>query len=428
MVVEDRRVRQLGGAERRPHRWVLAFRRGPPVTMATSVRGTSSDSATCTMRKPTMTDMPRKWIRRAVWKPPRKRDQPGELDRLPDRQPGHDLRDAGQDDDDVEDLLHRVVDGQVFVGDLEADRLAHGLDDLGHADRQQPLPEAAGDEAVDQVSEAVDREHPHGGEVPEQALGGPAAEPDRVREVQEAEDDAVVVDAPAGADHDQHGDGVRPVHDPHRQRMQALDGRIGVGRWSRSWRTFRDSAAAGYTRGSLGRDAFLLWSSVITICDAVRLRFGDASAWRSRMMRRICLLVLLAFAAPAMAHPAAAAAADGPAGAGGEAVSAAGAGGRSDRAAGAGAVGKPGRAWPGRGDHAAPGWRARSRSCGSAAFSGLGRRPIAVPIEAMALLGPYVVAVDYSKKQLAVLPTATETGAALGADEMIRVGVVRPFH
>ncbi len=58
---------------------------------------------------------------------------------------------------------------------------------------------------------------------------------------------------------------------------------------------------------------------------------------------------------------------------------------------------------------------------------GLGARSIAVPIEAMAVLGPQVVAVDYSKKQLGALPTATET-AALGPNEIIRVGIVRPYH
>ena len=59
---------------------------------------------------------------------------------------------------------------------------------------------------------------------------------------------------------------------------------------------------------------------------------------------------------------------------------------------------------------------------------GFGTRPVAVPIEAMALLGPYVVAVDYSNQDLGALPTATQTGAALGPNDIIRVGVVKPYH
>lgn len=59
---------------------------------------------------------------------------------------------------------------------------------------------------------------------------------------------------------------------------------------------------------------------------------------------------------------------------------------------------------------------------------GLGSRLIEVPIEAMALLGEYVVAVDLTPAELSALPTAPETGDALGAEESIRVGLVRPFH
>ena len=59
---------------------------------------------------------------------------------------------------------------------------------------------------------------------------------------------------------------------------------------------------------------------------------------------------------------------------------------------------------------------------------GVGARPVAVPIEAVALLGPYVVAADYSKQDLAALPAATQTGAALGPNDVIRVGIVRPYH
>ncbi|HYZ64427.1 MAG TPA: hypothetical protein VE650_18405 [Acetobacteraceae bacterium] len=59
---------------------------------------------------------------------------------------------------------------------------------------------------------------------------------------------------------------------------------------------------------------------------------------------------------------------------------------------------------------------------------GFGTRLISVPIEAVALLGEYVAMVGLTPDQLAALPTAPEQGTALGPDETIRVGLVRPFH
>ena len=60
---------------------------------------------------------------------------------------------------------------------------------------------------------------------------------------------------------------------------------------------------------------------------------------------------------------------------------------------------------------------------------GLGARPVAVPVEATALLGPYLAVMDLSPGQLRALPTYDSDGAqALPADETIRVGLTRPFH
>ena len=59
---------------------------------------------------------------------------------------------------------------------------------------------------------------------------------------------------------------------------------------------------------------------------------------------------------------------------------------------------------------------------------GIGPRRIAVPIEAMALLGDVVVAVDYTDAQLAALPDATDQAGALGPDATIRMGLVKPYH
>ena len=60
---------------------------------------------------------------------------------------------------------------------------------------------------------------------------------------------------------------------------------------------------------------------------------------------------------------------------------------------------------------------------------GLGARPVAVPVEATALLGPYLAVMDLSPEQLRALPTYDGAGAqSLPVDETIRVGLTRPFH
>ncbi len=59
---------------------------------------------------------------------------------------------------------------------------------------------------------------------------------------------------------------------------------------------------------------------------------------------------------------------------------------------------------------------------------GVGTRPVAVPVEAAALLGEHVTVLDLSPEQLRALPSFDGAGAALGPDEVIRVGLTRPFH
>lgn len=60
---------------------------------------------------------------------------------------------------------------------------------------------------------------------------------------------------------------------------------------------------------------------------------------------------------------------------------------------------------------------------------GLGARRVAVPVEALALLHPYVALVGLAPGQLDRLPTVADPAAgALPADAVIAVGVVRPFH
>ena len=60
---------------------------------------------------------------------------------------------------------------------------------------------------------------------------------------------------------------------------------------------------------------------------------------------------------------------------------------------------------------------------------GVGTRLVAVPVEAMALLGEYMAVMDLTPGQLRALPTFEDAGTTqLQPDEVIRVGLTRPFH
>ena len=62
-------------------------------------------------------------------------------------------------------------------------------------------------------------------------------------------------------------------------------------------------------------------------------------------------------------------------------------------------------------------------------FLGFGGRYIAVPIEAMVLLGNELEVLDYTPQQLNAFPTYTGAGTApLAANDVIRMGLARPSH
>jgi len=62
-------------------------------------------------------------------------------------------------------------------------------------------------------------------------------------------------------------------------------------------------------------------------------------------------------------------------------------------------------------------------------FFGFGGWYIAVPIEAMALLGNELEVLGYTPQQLNTFPTYTGGGTArLTADDVIRMGLARPSH
>ncbi len=56
-------------------------------------------------------------------------------------------------------------------------------------------------------------------------------------------------------------------------------------------------------------------------------------------------------------------------------------------------------------------------------------RPIAVPVDAMVLLGPYMEIVDFKPQQLRAFPTFDDAAATvLAAGDVIQVGLARPSH
>jgi hypothetical protein len=59
---------------------------------------------------------------------------------------------------------------------------------------------------------------------------------------------------------------------------------------------------------------------------------------------------------------------------------------------------------------------------------GIGTRLIAVPIEAVALLGEHVAIIDFTPEQLQGFPTAPQTDPSLPVSNIIRVGLAKPFH
>ncbi|MEE7491942.1 hypothetical protein [Methylobacterium oryzae] len=63
------------------------------------------------------------------------------------------------------------------------------------------------------------------------------------------------------------------------------------------------------------------------------------------------------------------------------------------------------------------------------AWSGVGARLVAVPVEAVALLGEYVALMGMTPERLRALPTfAPGSATAIPPGETLRIGIVRPFH
>jgi len=70
-----------------------------------------------------------------------------------------------------------------------------------------------------------------------------------------------------------------------------------------------------------------------------------------------------------------------------------------------------------------------ARDAGWRGVLGLGARPVAVPADAMALLGEHLALMDLTPEQLRARPTFDPAGTApVPPGDTIRMGLVRPFH
>ena len=61
-------------------------------------------------------------------------------------------------------------------------------------------------------------------------------------------------------------------------------------------------------------------------------------------------------------------------------------------------------------------------------FLGFGEHRIAVPLEAMVLLGGELEVLDFTPQQLRAFPAYSGTGHVLDAEEMIHMGLAHPSH
>jgi hypothetical protein len=140
--------------------------------------------------------------------------QPLQLHRFPDRQPRQHDGHAGNQDADIEELLHRVVSRQILMREPATERGEKIAQHVRRPNRDELAAEPTRSKAEDQINEAVEHQDPHRREMPEQRAAEPAAERDVPREG-EAEQRRRVVDLPARADHDQHRQRIDPVCHAH---------------------------------------------------------------------------------------------------------------------------------------------------------------------------------------------------------------------
>src|SRR5581483_9661058 len=92
--------------------------------------------------------------------------EPMQLHRLPDDEARGDQDAQGDDEREVRSALRGVVDRQILVRELAAERIGDVAEYRARRDRQQPAAKMTGDDAVSDIHEAVRGEEPHRGEMP----------------------------------------------------------------------------------------------------------------------------------------------------------------------------------------------------------------------------------------------------------------------
>ena len=106
------------------------------------------------------------------------------------------------------------------MGEAQPQRVANVGEDFARSYWKKLTSKAATNDTVNQVGQPVDREDPHRKKVPLQRALCFSPDGDPLGKMQPAEKNLVIVDFEAAADHDHYGEGVYPMHDAHRQRMQ----------------------------------------------------------------------------------------------------------------------------------------------------------------------------------------------------------------
>src|SRR5208283_1928894 len=142
-----------------------------------------------------------------------------ELHGLPNRDAARDKKDENPHDRRVEDALDGII------GAVAVHRQRHPLETQIAIGRDRPYslqisPKVAGDEAIEEIGDAIGDEEPHRQEMPRQRAGEPSAYRQVGRKA-EVEERRRVVNAPTAADHDEDGEGVDPMRDPHEEPMAA---------------------------------------------------------------------------------------------------------------------------------------------------------------------------------------------------------------
>src|SRR6516162_1856832 len=99
---------------------------------------------------------------------------------------------------------------EIVMAQTKPQRFADFHENLARRNRKQFLPKAPAADPVTKISDPIEHKDPHSEEMPLQPVLRPFADHDAVRKAQETENDVVVVDLPAAADHDEDRERIDP--------------------------------------------------------------------------------------------------------------------------------------------------------------------------------------------------------------------------